>query len=206
MICSAVHESRFTDFTLEICTPRLRWKPAQRIQMKTPIFQLAHRGSKDLHQILRVSFAPLLFVSQSTQYLLSSSLSIWARVIWYFSCIFNFARSHRPAIEIQLIGKREKRELFQVKSTSEQIIAQWQTVKYKSDRSCFIGSHPTTNLSDMRRCRHMSTREEGIVHEWVQKIFYSKESMRKSSAQTRYRQCSVNLTRHVDIHSNTTHT
>lgn len=43
-ICSWVHWSRFTDFTLDMCTPRFLWIPAHRIQMNTPMFQEAHRG------------------------------------------------------------------------------------------------------------------------------------------------------------------
>lgn len=43
-ICSCVHWSRLTDFTLDIWTPRFLWIPAHRIQMNTPIFQDAHRG------------------------------------------------------------------------------------------------------------------------------------------------------------------
>lgn len=43
-ICSGVHWSRLTDFTLEMWTPRLRWMPAQRIHMNTPRFHDAHRG------------------------------------------------------------------------------------------------------------------------------------------------------------------
>lgn len=43
-ICSGVHWSRLTDLTLEMCTPRLRWMPAQRIHMNTPRFHEAHRG------------------------------------------------------------------------------------------------------------------------------------------------------------------
>lgn len=43
-ICSGVHESRFTDFTLDIWTPKFRCIPAQRIQRKTPRFHDAHRG------------------------------------------------------------------------------------------------------------------------------------------------------------------
>lgn len=44
-ICSSVQESRSTDLTLLIWTPMLRWMPEQRMQMKTPRFQLAQRGS-----------------------------------------------------------------------------------------------------------------------------------------------------------------
>ena len=43
-ICSGVQESRLTDFTRDMCTPRLRWMPAQRIQRKTPRFHDAQRG------------------------------------------------------------------------------------------------------------------------------------------------------------------
>lgn len=43
-ICSGVHESRLTDFTLDIWTPKFRCIPAQRIQRKTPRFHDAHRG------------------------------------------------------------------------------------------------------------------------------------------------------------------
>ncbi len=43
-ICSGVQESRLTDLTREMCTPRFLWIPAQRMHMKTPIFQLAHLG------------------------------------------------------------------------------------------------------------------------------------------------------------------
>lgn len=44
-ICSSVQESRSTDLTRLMWTPMLRWMPEQRMQMKTPRFQLAHRGS-----------------------------------------------------------------------------------------------------------------------------------------------------------------
>lgn len=43
--CSSVHVSRSTDLTLEMCVPMPRWIPEQRMHMKTPRFQLAHRGS-----------------------------------------------------------------------------------------------------------------------------------------------------------------
>lgn len=43
--CSSVQESRSTDLTREMCVPMPRWMPEQRMQMKTPRFQLAHRGS-----------------------------------------------------------------------------------------------------------------------------------------------------------------
>jgi len=49
-ICSCVHWSRLTDFTLDIWTPRFLWIPAQRIQMNTPIFQDAHRGPAKRHK------------------------------------------------------------------------------------------------------------------------------------------------------------
>ena len=43
-ICSGVQESRLTDFTREMCTPRLRWMPAQRMHRNTPRFHEAQRG------------------------------------------------------------------------------------------------------------------------------------------------------------------
>lgn len=43
--CSSVQESRSTDFTRLMCVPIPRWMPEHRMQMKTPRFQLAHRGS-----------------------------------------------------------------------------------------------------------------------------------------------------------------
>lgn len=43
--CSSVHESRSTDLTLLMCVPIPLWIPEQRMQMKMPRFQLAHRGS-----------------------------------------------------------------------------------------------------------------------------------------------------------------
>lgn len=70
-ICSGVHWSRLTDLTLEMWTPRLRWMPAHRMQMKMPKFHDVHRG-------------PL--ASQSAQYLFSSSRSILLNMAWYFSC------------------------------------------------------------------------------------------------------------------------
>lgn len=60
-ICSSVQESRSTDFTLETCVPMPRWIPEQRMQMNTPIFQLAHRGC-----LLRLQSAQLLFDSTLT--------------------------------------------------------------------------------------------------------------------------------------------
>uniref|UniRef100_A0A2M4D6T9 Putative secreted protein n=1 Tax=Anopheles darlingi TaxID=43151 RepID=A0A2M4D6T9_ANODA len=75
--CSGVQLSRFTDFTRLMCTPRFRCMPAQRMQRNTPKFQDAQRGP---------------FASQSTQYLLSSSRSIFVSSIWHFSCIC-FCRS-----------------------------------------------------------------------------------------------------------------
>lgn len=43
-ICSVVHWSRLTDFTLDMCTPRFLWMPAHRMQINTPRFQDAHLG------------------------------------------------------------------------------------------------------------------------------------------------------------------
>lgn len=44
--CSSVQVSRSTDLTFEMCVPMPRWIPEQRMHMKTPRFQLAHRGSE----------------------------------------------------------------------------------------------------------------------------------------------------------------
>lgn len=43
--CSSVQESRSTDLTRLMWVPMPRWMPEQRMQMKTPRFQEAHRGS-----------------------------------------------------------------------------------------------------------------------------------------------------------------
>lgn len=43
--CSSVQVSRSTDLTLLICVPIPRCIPEHRMQIKTPRFQLAHRGS-----------------------------------------------------------------------------------------------------------------------------------------------------------------
>lgn len=47
--CSSVQESRSTDLTRLMWVPIPRWMPEQRMQMKTPRFQLAHRGSGGRH-------------------------------------------------------------------------------------------------------------------------------------------------------------
>jgi hypothetical protein len=43
--CSSVQVSRSTDLTLLMCVPMPRCIPEHRMQIKTPRFQLAHRGS-----------------------------------------------------------------------------------------------------------------------------------------------------------------
>ncbi|KAG8261577.1 hypothetical protein J6590_070018 [Homalodisca vitripennis] len=49
--CSGVHESKLTDLTLEMWTPRLRWIPAHRIHKKIPRFQDAHLGpNREIHR------------------------------------------------------------------------------------------------------------------------------------------------------------
>ena len=45
-ICSGVQESKLTDLTRDMCTPRLRWIPAQRMHINTPRFQDAQRGPR----------------------------------------------------------------------------------------------------------------------------------------------------------------
>lgn len=41
--CSSVHRSNVVDFILEMCVPKVRWRPPQRMHKKTPIFHDAHR-------------------------------------------------------------------------------------------------------------------------------------------------------------------
>lgn len=60
-ICWSVHESRSTDFTREMWTPKLRWMPEQRMQTKTPRFHEAHLGC-----LLRLQSAQDLFDSSFT--------------------------------------------------------------------------------------------------------------------------------------------
>lgn len=59
--CSSVHVSRSTLLTLDMCTPSERWMPEQRMQTKTPRFQLAHRGC-----LLRLQSLQLLLPSNLT--------------------------------------------------------------------------------------------------------------------------------------------
>lgn len=59
--CSSVQVSKSTDLTLLICVPMPRCIPEHRMHMKTPRFQLAHRGC--------------LFLLQSEHVLLPSSLT-----------------------------------------------------------------------------------------------------------------------------------
>lgn len=69
--CSSVHVSRSTDLTLLMCVPMPRWMPEQRMQMKTPRFQLAQRGC--------------LFRLQSAHVLLPSSLTRFFSVVRFCS-------------------------------------------------------------------------------------------------------------------------
>ena len=111
-----VHESKFTDFTLEIWTPKFRWIPAQRIHTKMPIFHEAHLGPWKKKKISYFLFdktkefsnknPPL--ASQSTQYLLSSSCSMRFKSSWRRFCI-TFSRStsdlvFREAILPTIVG------------------------------------------------------------------------------------------------------
>lgn len=52
--CSSVHESRVTDLTLLICTPRPRCIPEHLMHRKMPRFQLAQRGDFCLLQSAQV--------------------------------------------------------------------------------------------------------------------------------------------------------
>ena len=45
--------SRFTDFTLEMCTPRLRWIPAHLMHRNIPKFQDAHLGPERDEKMLK---------------------------------------------------------------------------------------------------------------------------------------------------------
>lgn len=67
--CSSVHESRSMLLTREIWTPRLRWMPEQRMQMKIPRFQDAHRGC-----LLRLQSAQTLFAGSWTRLLRAARL------------------------------------------------------------------------------------------------------------------------------------
>ena len=100
-----VHESKFTDLTLDIWTPRFLCIPAQRIQRNTPKFQVAQRGPKNIRmqdildlwylmfyatmastrQTFLMHILSIPLASQSTQYLLSSSCSILVRSSWSLS-------------------------------------------------------------------------------------------------------------------------
>lgn len=71
--CSSVQVSRSTDLTLLMWTPMLRWMPEQRMQMKTPRFQLAHRGC--------------LFLLQSAHILLGSNFTSDLSVAWFFAAL-----------------------------------------------------------------------------------------------------------------------
>ncbi len=66
-ICSAVHWSRLTDFTLLMWTPRFRCIPAQRIQKNTPKFHDAQRGPIHTKKLtLYVYFRKIKSNQQST--------------------------------------------------------------------------------------------------------------------------------------------
>ena len=83
--CSSVHESKSTDLTLLICVPIPRWMPEQRMQRKTPKFQLAHRGC-----LLRL---------QSAQILLPSSFSNALIVCWFCAARSAGAATRRDILE-----------------------------------------------------------------------------------------------------------
>ena len=61
-ICSGVHESRLTDFTFEICTPRFLWIPAHRMHKNIPKFQDAHLGPKTKRMHSNNLFAKLKII------------------------------------------------------------------------------------------------------------------------------------------------
>lgn len=67
-ICSSVQESKSTDLTREMCTPKLRCTPEQRMQTNTPMFQEAHRGCllrlQSAHDLLDSSLTSCLSVAR----------------------------------------------------------------------------------------------------------------------------------------------
>jgi hypothetical protein len=87
--CSSVQVSRSTDLTLLICVPIPRWIPEHRMQMKTPKFQLAHRGSAATVSKGAISIEPCkdirLFLLQSEQVLLPSSFTRFLSVARFCS-------------------------------------------------------------------------------------------------------------------------
>jgi len=72
-ICSSVHESSVTDLTREMCVPMRRCTPAQRRQMKLPMFHDAQRGP---------------FSGQSAHTLFSGCLSRSIRMAWWRASVF----------------------------------------------------------------------------------------------------------------------
>jgi hypothetical protein len=85
-ICSSVQVSRSTDLTFEMCVPMPRWMPEQRMQMKTPMFQLAHRGC--------------LFRLQSPQLLLDSNFTSCLSVARFCSLRSAPAGGRRDMLEV----------------------------------------------------------------------------------------------------------
>lgn len=99
--CSSVHASRSTDLTRLMCVPMPRWMPEQRIQMKMPRFQEAHRGSSEKsdqprwfklrygianEEVIKgtgMSSIIRLFRLQSAQVLLDSNFSKFLIVCWF---------------------------------------------------------------------------------------------------------------------------
>ena len=75
--CSSVQVSRSTDLTLLMCVPMPRCIPEHRMQMKTPRFQLAHRGSTEqlVKALYVISRSVRLFRLQSEHVLLPSSFT-----------------------------------------------------------------------------------------------------------------------------------
>jgi hypothetical protein len=85
--CSSVHVSRSTDFTLLMCVPIPRCMPEQRMQIKTPRFQLAHRGSVAMsaQPLTMTRYYLRLFLLQSEHVLLPSSFTRFFRVARFCS-------------------------------------------------------------------------------------------------------------------------
>lgn len=120
VICSGVQESKLTDLTFEMWTPKFLCIPAQRIHKNTPRFHEAHlgpkRGDKPLlyrkYQRVGVIFLSLQlendpamvmnhvlpFAPQSEQYLLVSSFNISASITWFLFFMWSFSLCDRAAI------------------------------------------------------------------------------------------------------------
>lgn len=115
--CSSVQESRSTDLTRLMWTPMLRWMPEQRMQMKTPRFQLAHRGSvgricqrkkqKRQESTRAMASDVRLFLLQSAHILLGSNLTSDLSVAEFFAARSAAGFGGRLDIVLAFLGVRK---------------------------------------------------------------------------------------------------